>query len=162
MLHRLRQLAAPITPKALGAIGPDYGYDEFYACHAGVARHSGAEIPYVCEVWASCERPEKRGNGSVSIHSLLLNRTPSVAELYGNSGPDNLQIRGCGILRSIRGVKTADYCVGISIITPYVERRVGRQSASAAPVRRGHHHRSEKGVHGRVACDGEAAWRHVD
>ena len=92
-----------------------------YAGHAGVAHHSGAEIPYVCEIWASCERSEKRGNGSVRVHSLLLNRSPSVAELYANSSPDCLSIRGCGIQRYIRGHKTGDYSVAISIITPYVE-----------------------------------------
>ena len=122
VLHRLRQLAPPITPKALGAIGPGlYGDDESYACHASVAPHSGAEIPYVCEVWASCERPEKRGNGSASVYRLLLNRTPSVAELYADSSPDCLSLRGCCIHRDIRGPKTGDYCVAISIITPYVE-----------------------------------------
>ena len=35
VLHRLRQLAAPITPKALGAIGPDYGYDEILCLPCG-------------------------------------------------------------------------------------------------------------------------------
>ncbi len=40
----------------------------------------GAEIPFVVEAWAECERPEKRGEGSATLQ-LLLNRTPSAAAI---------------------------------------------------------------------------------
>ena len=155
VLHRLRQLARPITPKALGTIGPDlYGDGESYACHADVACHSGAEIPYVCEVWASCERPEKRGNGSATVRRLFLNRTPSVVELYANSDTGGLTVRGCGIQRNIRGPKTGDYSVSISIITPYVELASDGKAPALHPFSEG------IAIAMKKAC--MAAWRAMD
>jgi hypothetical protein len=79
VLERLRHASKPIDPKILGAIGPTL-YDRSYASLTGTTRMHGADIPYVAEAWAHCQRPEKGGNGSAALQ-LLLNRTPSVATI---------------------------------------------------------------------------------
>ena len=73
-----------------------------------------------CEAWASCQRSEQRGNGSVGL-TLLLNRTPSTADIMMHSYPKTLAIRGCGLNRYIDGPSTAEYSIVLSVISPYIE-----------------------------------------
>ena len=99
ILNRLRQDTRPVEPKSLGSIGPAIFGDDFsYACHTGFTRGAGAEIPYVVEAWAHCERPEKRGNGDASVR-LFLNRTPSTATILANSLSGGIGVKGCGLWR---------------------------------------------------------------
>jgi hypothetical protein len=85
VLDRLYREYAPVDPKALGFIGTTYSDGSSYACHYSTARIRGAEIPFVVEAWADCERSGTRGQGDVSLQ-LLLNRTPSVSPISPGRG----------------------------------------------------------------------------
>jgi len=155
LLQQLRRLAEPIQPKALGAIGPNlFGNGMPYACHMAFARQAGLEVPYVVEVWAHCERPERRGDGSVHVSRLLINRTPSVAQFYASSGSKGVTVRGCGIHRTVAGPKTGDYNVSISIITPYVELATDGKEPALAPF--------SEGIAAALRRACIAAWRRMD
>ena len=133
VLERLRQGTKPIDPKSLGAIGPAaYGDSCSYACHTGIARTRGAEIPFVVEAWAKCDRPEKRGDGSAPLQ-LLLNRTPSAATILAASVSAGLVVRGCGLERGVSGPHTANYRITLSIISPHIELATDGKEPALAP-----------------------------
>jgi hypothetical protein len=131
VLERLRHGTRPVEPKSLGAIGPTMT-DGSYACCPDTARIHGAEIPYVVECWATCTRAKQRGGGSATLR-LLLNRTPTVATILADSGPDGLVVRGCGLSRRVPEPHTADYAVILSIIAPYIELATDGKEPSLAP-----------------------------
>ena len=133
VLDRLRQGTKPVDPKLLGAIGPAaYGRRCSYACHAGIVRVRGAEIPFVVEAWAQCDRPEKRGDGSATLR-LLLNRTPSAATILATSVSAGLVVRGCGLARGVLGPHTADYRITVGVISPYIELATDGKEPALAP-----------------------------
>jgi hypothetical protein len=133
VLDRLRQGTKPVDPKLLGAIGPAaYGDRRCYACHAGITRVRGAEIPFVVEAWARGDRPEKRGDGSATLQ-LLLNRTPSAATILMNSVSVGLVVRGCGLERAILGPHTANYRITIGVISPHIELATDGKEPALAP-----------------------------
>jgi hypothetical protein len=133
VLNQLRQGTKPVAPKALGALGRGvYGDDYSYACHTGFTSERDAQIPYVIEAWAHCERPEKRGNGSAAAE-LLLNRTPSVAKIHVYSYTDRLGLQGCGLGRGVHGTKTGDYQIILGIITPYVDLATDGKEPALSP-----------------------------
>jgi hypothetical protein len=131
LLDRLRQDAGRVEPRALGAIGPDL-YGTAHACHTGYKRSGGVELPFVVEAWANCRRPDKRGNGSARI-MLLLNRTPSTANILASSDSGGLSIRGCGLDRGVAGPRTGKYTIAVSIITPHVALATDGKEPSLAP-----------------------------
>jgi hypothetical protein len=119
VLQQLRAVSQPIKPERLGAIGHEaFGSGKSYAVHCNFTIN---DIPYICEAWVTCERPEKRGHGGRSAVKVLLNRTPSLANVWAHSGGQCLEVRGCGLFRCIDGPKAAEYNIALSIITPYVE-----------------------------------------
>ena len=133
VLDRLRQEAKPIAPKSLGAIGPAaYGRNRSYACHTGIVRARGAEIPFVVEAWAQCERSEKRG-GRFATLRLLLNRTPSAATVLATSVSGGLVVQGCGLKRGVSGPRAADYRITASVISPYIELATDGKEPALAP-----------------------------
>ena len=133
VLDRLRQGTKPVDPKLLGAIGPAaYGPCCSYACHTGIMRASGAEIPFVVEAWAQCDRPEKRGDGSATLR-LLLNRTPSAATILATSVTAGLVVRGCGLERSVLGPRAADYRISVGVISPHIDLATDGKEPALAP-----------------------------
>ena len=133
VLDRLRQGTKPIDPKLLGTIGPAaYGPSNCYACHVGTARMRGAELPFVVEAWAECERPERRGQGAATLQ-LLLNRTPSAATILINSVSAGLVVRGCGLQRAILGPHTANYRITVGVISPHIELATDGKEPALAP-----------------------------
>ena len=92
----------------------------------------GAEIPFVVEAWARCDRSEKRGDGSATMR-LLLNRTPSTATILANSFSGGLVMRGCGLERSVLGPHTANYRITVGIISPHIELATDGKGPSLAP-----------------------------
>ena len=76
ILARLRKDTKPVPPQRLGAIGPTAYHGAFYKVRAAVTEmRSGAQIPYVVEVWASCTslgdtRPrEHQGQAAAKSHA---------------------------------------------------------------------------------------------
>jgi hypothetical protein len=133
VLDRLRQGAKPVDPTLLGAIGPAaYGRNCTYACHRGIVRARGAEIPFVVEAWAQCDRPAKRGDGSATLR-LLLNRTPSAATILATSVSAGLVVRGCGLERGVLGPHTADYGITVGVISPHIELATDGKEPALAP-----------------------------
>jgi hypothetical protein len=106
--------------------------DHCYAYHAGFTPERGAEIPFVVECWAHCERAEGRNNGSAEIQ-LFLNRTPSAATITATSGVNGLAMLGCGLRRAIAGPKTGDYQITISVITPHIDLATDGKEPALSP-----------------------------
>jgi hypothetical protein len=131
VLDQLRARAKPVSPAVLGMIGPG-AYDRFYARQTGITAVRGADIPFVIEAWAICQRPEKRGSGAVRV-TLLLNRTPSAADIMAHSYPEVLSIRGCGLDRYVTGTRTADYRIVLGVIAPYIELATDGKAPALAP-----------------------------
>ena len=67
VLHQLQERAKPVPPAQLGMIGPEAYAASHYARHTGIAAQHGANIPFVVEAWADCQRSDKRGDGSAQI-----------------------------------------------------------------------------------------------
>jgi hypothetical protein len=132
VLGRLRQSEEPVSAKQLGAIGPAAYGSYSYAHGEGFTRERGSQIPFVVEVWASCERAEKRGDGSVSLQ-LLLNRTPSAATIFANSGAGFLELRGCGLARRLDGPHTGQYSIAVGIISPHIDLATDGKEPALAP-----------------------------
>jgi hypothetical protein len=92
----------------------------------------GAELPFVVEAWAECERPERRSEGSATLQ-LLLNRTPSAAAILAYSSSDRLFLRGCGLERGVSGPHTAIYHITVSVISPHIELATDGKEPALAP-----------------------------
>ncbi len=102
ILERLREGTKPVPSKRLGPVGHAV-YEDDGRCYAraiGYKPKRGAQIPFVVEACAKCSQAEKRGAANVRV--LLLNRTPSVANILGASYPGTLVIQGCGLHRHVR------------------------------------------------------------
>ena len=125
LLKSLRASVKPVHPESIGYIGhqfrPDY---PGYALLSIVAKtKSGAEIPYVVEAWARCERSDQKGNGTVKIHSIV-NRTPIIAQIhgaYGTPDPKHISMDGCGFHRNVAVKGAANFSIFLSVITPYIQ-----------------------------------------
>lgn len=148
LLQQLRQVSKPIPPEQMGDIGgaaiPAMGYAKVGRT---VPFPGGAEVPAVVEAWATAERAEERGRGSVTI-TLLINRTESLAELTGASYAGAIFLRGCGLHHEIDGPKTARYTITLSIITPHIDLASDGKAPQLLPFR-----------HGIVEAVGKAAQR---
>jgi hypothetical protein len=122
LLHDLRAEHRSITPERLGQIGPALRPD---ACHARkcdtVRLPSGAEIPIVVEAWATCTKPEQRSDRHHADIRLLLNRTPSAANILAVSFSNQFAFQGCGLRRHIFGMRGGNYDITLSVITPHIE-----------------------------------------
>jgi hypothetical protein len=63
LLEGLRKIYKPVKPEDLGSLG-QYAYDYHgYDCQAGIMNsQSGAQVPYIAEVWADASPTEKKGD----------------------------------------------------------------------------------------------------
>jgi hypothetical protein len=91
-----------------------------YHCVTGTATIDGARIPFVVESWAKTERAEGSERDSRVAMELWVNRSPSLARLYGSSG-SSLVVRGCTLSVVVRSAKKAHYEIILSLITPYLK-----------------------------------------
>jgi hypothetical protein len=76
-------------------------------------------IPFCVEAWVTARHVEKNEDTRFALHPLL-NRSPTLALLYGNADSTGLRLHGCGLDFKVSGPKRADYDIDLSIITPYV------------------------------------------
>jgi hypothetical protein len=134
VLARLRSAAQPIPAEKLGFIGrncwpafPGYGRKSSTAF-----TQAGAHIPYVVEAWATCQRSQQKGQGTVEI-TVLINRSMTVATIHANSWPGAIILQGCGLKRQVDGPGTGDYKVFVSIIAPHVQLATDGKEPSLVP-----------------------------
>jgi hypothetical protein len=115
------ELCQPVRSSIdIGYIGPCACLDGHYARATGAASIEGATIPYCVECWASCTRAQVRDGRDARL-SLLINRSPSLAQLTAYSRSEGLVIHGCGLSYcSVLGPKTGRYDITLSLITPYL------------------------------------------
>jgi hypothetical protein len=133
VLERLRATAQPTPPEKLGFIGRCWSNYPGYARKTGTfLMQAGAHIPYVVEGWATCSRPEQKGQGAVEI-CLIVNRSITVATIHANSWPGVIVLRGCGLERKVDGPSTGDYQVFLSIIAPHVQLATDGKEPSLFP-----------------------------
>ena len=133
-LHEeLRSATEP--PVDIGCIGPCDWLGDHYAHAVGDAAIEGALIPFSVECWASCIRAEGRGDGDADVN-LWLNRSPSLARIYGNADSDGITLRGCGLCRLVRGPKNGRYQLTVSVITPYLQLTSDGKTPALAPFER--------------------------
>ncbi len=161
VLNQLRQGTKPVAPKALGALGRGvYGDDYSYACHTGFTSERDAQIPYVVEAWAHCERPEKRGNGSAAAELLSEPHAICSNDPCGTRTPTAWGYRGAALGGVSMGPKTGDYQIVLGIITPHVDLGHRRQGTGAVAVQRSDRHGAAQGMQRGAPRDGQATGRH--
>ena len=117
LLCTARQIAKPVNPERLGAVGLTGGLPNSYACMTGTYQAEAsrsnltAVIPYMIEAWADLE------NGpSLNAH---VNRTPITGEVQAYHSKTELQLFGCGLSHGIDVGKRAPR-LWLNIVTPYM------------------------------------------
>jgi hypothetical protein len=121
LLAKLQSRVSQIKPEQLGFSGPNLLDVPGYARKTGImTTRAGAHIPYVVEAWASCQQSELKGQGDLKAR-VIINRSMTLARISGASYPKVMQLSGCGMHRYIRGPKTGDYTIWLSVVTPYVQ-----------------------------------------
>lgn len=121
LLQAARAAARPVSPDRLGFIGRAAFDDYHYATEQDVLTLGGsqpqAEIPVVVEAWA-----QKIGERYDDIDfDLLINRTPSVAEISAyRDGDKDLWLDGNGLEHySSDAPKKGAYQIIVNVTTPY-------------------------------------------
>lgn len=107
VLNRL----APPPPKLLPV--PEDSFGGSYKIEKALAVIGGA-VPVIVQVWAR----QKGRNGADDI-TLIVNRTPTVAELSLYSGGDSY-FNGCGLFCGLGQVPKGSYHLTIAITTPAI------------------------------------------
>ncbi len=133
VLEQLQGAMPPVSAESLGYIGRS-AFGNSYAIKTGAALIGGAYIPFVVEEWAACSRGEVRGQGEVEI-GLLLNRSPSFAEIASGIYGGALVLKGCGIHQRVTGVGAGNYNITVSIIIPVVKLAGDGKTPALSPFR---------------------------
>ena len=110
-LDLLRRLA-PTAPKLLPL--PADACTGAYKKIQGGAVIGGADIPALVQIWAA-----HLGRQGADDIALIVNRTPTVADLTLLSGGDSF-LRGCGLFCGVGQVPRAAYSLTIAITTPVI------------------------------------------
>ena len=119
LLLAARANAKRVSPKRLGAIGPDVYRTAVYAVAYGDAALGSAipraEIPYVVEAWAA---PSKR---RITGMTLCVNRTPVTGDIDIARDRRDIDLYGCGLHHTIaKAPEAAHFNTCVNIITPYM------------------------------------------
>jgi hypothetical protein len=111
LLREMRQSIRPITPDKIGRFGPNvFNECPGYARKTGVhIERSGGHVPYSIEAHVGCQRPEKRSESGITL-CLTINRSESLAAIYGWFSHDMFHLEGCGIELTMKG-ECQDFCV---------------------------------------------------
>ncbi len=134
LLQSLRSAHRPQAAERLGQIGPTLRPYACYAHKAGnVQLRSGAAIPFVVEAWATCVKSEQRSERRSADILLLLNRTPSAANILAASFSDQFGFQGCGLKRHIFGMRGGSYDISLSVIAPHIDLATDGKEPSLVP-----------------------------
>jgi hypothetical protein len=117
LLRAARANVRPVTPRRLGAIGPERFSNLAYALSTGIVEFGTAEpraeIPFVVEAWAR-QAVDMRLN-------VCVNRTPIAGDIYATRDKRDIDIFGCGLSHTIaQAPKDKDFIVWLHITTPYM------------------------------------------
>jgi hypothetical protein len=118
LLKVAQQYAKPVSPKRLGAIGPDAFHDAAYHCEHGIGNKFGelANIPFVVEAWA-----EALDEVDDSFLSVYVNRTPVTGDIEVARVKKDIDFFGCGLSNTVaETTKTAQFDIHLNIITPFM------------------------------------------
>jgi hypothetical protein len=117
LLETARDSAKPVSPKRLGAVGPDTFPGRAYAITYGSAPFGSrlrADIPFVIEVWAEQAREKNFVAASV-------NRTPVAGEMSLQRDKNEVNLFGCGLRHTVaKAPKELRFNVWLNITTPYM------------------------------------------
>ena len=105
-----------VTPKRLGAVGPDLFPDRAYATSSGIASFGtgpSAEIPFVVEAWAA---------ESANMRLLVcVNRTPVTGNIDAARDKREIDLFGCGLHHTVaEAPKDKNFDIRLNITTPYM------------------------------------------
>ena len=117
LLKIARFHASAVTPKRLGAIGPDLIPGAAYATvNGGVSFGTGsllAVIPFVVEAWV-------REYSDMRL-LVCVNRTPVTGNIHGQRDKRDIDLFGCGLANTVtEAPKDKNFAIQLNIITPYM------------------------------------------
>jgi hypothetical protein len=116
LLAAARAVTKPVSPKRLGAVGPQT-FSMAYAIAHGVAQFGSepcADIPFVVEAWAAKADDD-------SAISVCINRTPVAAQAQLSRDKSDIDLFGCGLAHSVATApKGQNFTVILNLISPYV------------------------------------------
>ena len=133
VLAELQAATRPVSPEAIGRLGPGAFATSHYGIRYATLTIGGAEIPACVEAWVEADRSEERGYGDGSV-ILFLNRSRSFAHLSCDYSMERLNIEGCGIDLAVKTGK-AKYRIAVAITTPHVEKSDAGKSPALYPFR---------------------------
>jgi hypothetical protein len=117
LLRTARAYAKEVTPKRLGAVGPDAFPDTAYACVHAVGDDVPIEkIPFVVEAWAEALEDDRD-----TTLAAYVNRTPTTVGVDVERVKQEINAFGCGLSDVVATTtKTAQFKIHLNIITPFM------------------------------------------
>jgi hypothetical protein len=116
LLQVARDNAKPVTPRRLGAIGPERFANYSYAVDSGTVRFGAepqAEIPFVVEAWVRSAADMRLG--------VCINRTSIAGDIYASRDKRDIDIFGCGLHNTVAtAAKDKDFTIWLNVTTPYM------------------------------------------
>ena len=116
LLAVARSNAKQVTPKRLGAIGPELFPHYAYAMSSGEASFGTepfAEIPYLVEAWA-----EEREDMQLMV---CVNRTPVTGSIDPARDKREIDLFGCGLHHTVATApKDKHFVIWLNVTTPYM------------------------------------------
>ena len=116
LLEVARSNAREVTPKRLGAVGPDLFDDRAYGTSSGIASFGArpsAEIPFVVEAWA--------GESANMRLLVCVNRTPVTSNIEAARDKRGIDLYGCGLQHKVaEAPKDKSFAIRLNITTPYM------------------------------------------
>ena len=118
LLAVARANSKPVTPRRLGAVGPEMFDSYAYARSCGVVEFGSAEpyaaIPFVVEAWAEADAVD-------TSLTVCVNRTPITGETEAARNKRDIDAFGCGLAHTIaQAPKEAEFDIWLNITTPYM------------------------------------------
>jgi hypothetical protein len=118
LLRFARVYARQVSPKRLGAVGPELFPDDAYAIATGIASFGAepelrAEVPFIVEAWV--------GEGEETVLLAYVNRTPVTGNIRAVHNRREIYFFGCGLHHKItQAPKDEDFTILLNITTPYM------------------------------------------
>ena len=116
LLMAARLFASEVTPKRLGAIGPELFVSLAYAASSGkvtFGAEPSAEVPFVVEAWAK---------ESDAMRLLVcVNRTPVTGDIGVARDKREIDLFGCGLHHNVADApKDKNFAIRLNVTTPYM------------------------------------------
>ena len=123
LLEVARDHTPTVSPKQLGAVGPEPSSYIAYATSSGIVSFGTglqAKIPFVVEAWAEEDKGCEDGNADTSIVACV-NRTPVTGDIRAVHNKRDINFFGCGLHHTIaKASKDKNFAVWLNITTPYM------------------------------------------